>query len=161
MRWAAALSATILFLAAACGGREETWTSPLAFDTAGATVLVHGDSVPVLVELAVSEEQRQFGLSRRPSLDPGSGMAFLFDSIRAPDQGFWMWRTVVPLDIAFLDGEDVIRSILSMDPCADAIYARACPVYEPGVEYQWALEVNQGWFEEHGVEVGDTVRLDR
>ena len=31
--------------------------------------------------------------------------------------------------------------------------------YDPGTEFEGALEVNQGFFDEHGVEVGDRVEL--
>lgn len=149
-------------LVAACGGGgEETWISPIPFDTAQVTVVSGADSFPLLVEVAESDAERQFGLSRRPSLDPGSGMLFVFDSLRAPEEGFWMWRTRVPLDIAFLDAAGVIGSIVAMEPCADALYAEACPEYAAGVPYLQALEVNQGWFAEHGVEVGDRVILER
>lgn len=147
----------------ACGsdGPEGPWVSPIPFDTARVTVVSGADSFPLVVEVAESDEERQFGLSRRPSLDPGSGMIFVFDSLRTPDQGFWMWRTVIPLDIAFVDSAGVIGSIVSMEPCADAMYAQACPTYPAGVPYLQALEVNQGWFEEHGVEVGDRVVVER
>lgn len=160
-----AVAAGLLVAAsAACGGSEPEegpWVSPLPFDTAQATVVSGSDSFPLVVEVAETDEERQFGLSRRPSLDPGSGMIFLFDSLRAPEQGFWMWRTRVPLDIAFLDSAGVIRSIVSMEPCADALYAQACPTYPAGAPYLQALEVNQGWFEEQGVEAGARVILER
>ncbi len=152
---AAALVAAVF---AACGGEvEEDWVSPIAFDTARVVVLSGGDSLPLLVEVAESDEERAFGLSRRPSLDPQSGMIFLFDQIRAPEEGFWMWRTRVPLDIAYVDTAGVIVSVTSMDPCDDALYAEACPTYAAEGEYVWALETNQGWYEEHGVGPGDTV----
>jgi len=141
-------------LLSACGGNgaEEPWRSPVPFDTARVVVGEGVDTTSLLVELAESDEQRQYGLSRRPSLDPGSGMLFVFDSLRAPDQGFWMWRTVVPLDIAYVGPDGVISSVVAMAPCADALYADACPNYPATEPYLWALEANQGWFEERGYE---------
>lgn len=150
--------ASIAAVAGACGGdAEEDWVSPLPFDTAEVVVLSGGDSLPLLVEVAESDQERAFGLSRRPDLDPQSGMIFLFDSLRAPQEGFWMWRTRVPLDIAYVDTAGVIVSVTSMEPCADALYPEACPTYAAEGEYVWALETNRGWFEEHGVGPGDTV----
>jgi len=157
---ATVLSAAVL---GACGGGEEEgpWVSPIPFDTARAVVLRGADSLSLLVEVAESQQERQFGLSRRPSLDPESGMVFLFDTVQAADRGFWMWRTRIPLDIAFADSAGVIGSIVTMEPCADALYAEACPTYPAGVPYRLALETNRGWFAERGVEPGDRILLER
>jgi uncharacterized membrane protein (UPF0127 family) len=35
-----------------------------------------------------------------------------------------------------------------------------CPTYRPGTPYDAALEVNKGWFEVAGVEVGAEVRIE-
>ena len=92
------------------------------------------------------------------ALDPGSGMIFVWDSVRGPDAAFYMWRTRMPLDIAFMDGAGVVRRILAMEPCP-SLYVEACPTYPPGVEYRSALEVNRGWFAEHGLGVGSKITL--
>ena len=146
---------------AACQPSGDTpWASPVAFDTADVWVVQDGDSSHLVVELAESEQQKQFGLSRRPALDPESGMLFLFDSVRAPTEGFWMWQTRIPLDIAFVDSTGVVRAVLSMEPCT-ATYAEACTPYEPGVAYHSALETNEGWFARKGYGPGARVRVER
>ena len=71
--------------------------------------------------------------------------------------GFWMKDTLIPLSIAFIDEEETITEIIDMEPCKKAL----CPSYVPKSEYVAALEVNQGMFEEWGIDVGDTVRLLR
>ena len=119
------------------------------------------DTTTLVVELAESDAQRQYGLSRRPGLDPGSGMLFVFDSLRAADEGFWMWRTEMQLDIAYIGPDGVISSVVAMEPCADAVYADACPEYPADAPYLWALETNQGWFQERGYGTGTSVRLER
>ena len=68
------------------------------------------------MEVANTEAQQSFGLMDRPALDSMSGMLFVFDTLRAADAGFWMWRTLVPLDIAFIDSASVIRRVLPMEP---------------------------------------------
>ena len=149
-----------LVAAAACG-REQApaWESPVAFDTASATVRTDGATTELLVEVARTPEQRSFGLSLRPGLDEESGMVFVYDSVQPPDAGYWMWRTRMPLDIAFLDSAGTIVRILEMEPCT-AVYLQGCPTYEPGVPYWSALEVNRGWFEEKGAGEGSVVRID-
>ena len=97
----------------------------------------------------------------RSSLDAGSGMIFEYGAGQPDSAGFWMFRTRIPLDIAFLDSAGVVRKILEMVPCESEMYASACPIYQPGVPYWSALEVNKGWFAEHGVVEGAVVRVVR
>ena len=106
-----------------------------------------------------AEDQRAFGLSRRPSLDPESGMIFEFDSLQTPEHGFWMWRTRVPLDIAYIESDGTIGKIVSMGLCGDR--AESCPSYPAGVEFAMALEANLGWFAAHGIAEGDRVSVLR
>lgn len=154
-----ALLLLLLSGAAACGEGEVPWQSPVAFDTARVSVIGGGDTSRLLVEVARTSEQRGFGLMVRPELDPGSGMIFLYDSIQPDSAGFWMWRTRMPLDIAYMDSTGQIVSIRQMAPC-ESPYASDCPEYNPGVPYRSALEVNRGWFEEQGFGVGDRVVVD-
>ena len=148
--------------AGACGDEpveDAPWKSPIAFDTTFAWVHSESDSTRLLLELAESLSQQQFGMMTRPTLDAESGMLFVYDSAQAPENGFWMFRTIVPLDIAFLDRGNMILSILSMDPCPSP-NPQHCPSYPPGIRYWSALEVNRGWFARHGIGVGGVVRLE-
>ncbi|TVP72550.1 MAG: DUF192 domain-containing protein, partial [Gemmatimonadales bacterium] len=117
-----------------------------------------GDDLEIEVEVAKSQEQRTRGLGRRDALDDDAGMIFLFEEMRGGDEGFWMFRTRIPLDIAFLDEDGTILDILGMDPC-ESPNPEFCPVYSPGVPYQFALEMNLGWFQAHDVAAGDRVDL--
>lgn len=121
-------------------------------------IVAGSDSVPLRVEVAATLAQAEQGLMDRPFLAPGSGLLFLFDDPRGEDDAFWMWRTRIPLDLAALDAEGRILSILAMEPCP-ARDPGDCPPYVPGVVHRGALEVNQGWFVRNGVGVGDRVRL--
>ena len=112
-------------------------------------------SVTVKVELATTGAQKARGLMYRTRLAPDSGMAFLFAQ---PSQGgFWMKNTRIPLSIAFWNAKRRIVRILDMTPCR----ADPCPVYNPGVTYVGALEVNRGAFRRWGVARGDTITIRR
>jgi uncharacterized membrane protein (UPF0127 family) len=137
-----------LALTAACGGSDEA-------SRATASIATSTGEVRVDVELAETRDARREGLMHRESLPEGSGMLFLYDA--PATGGFWMKSTLIPLSIAFLDGDGRILRILDMEPCE----ADPCPLYPPGVAYISALEVNQGAFERWGVEVGDLVTLER
>jgi uncharacterized membrane protein (UPF0127 family) len=150
-------------LSIACGSsngsaaaRGEAPPSPsVTFAQAKALLDTDEGSVLIDVEVAETDEQRARGLMHRESLDNQSGMLFVFfEPMRG---GFWMKNTLIPLSIAFFDVDGRILEILDMDPCK----GDPCPSYDPGVTYMGALEVNQGAFEEWGVEEGDFIRLNR
>lgn len=130
----------------------------MAFDTARVWLVSAADSVPLRVELAETSDQRSMGLMERASLADDAGMLFTYGEEQPGDAGFWMYRTRIPLDIAFLDAEGRIVAVLAMEPCTSPD-PRWCQTYAPGVPYRAALEVNRGWLERHGLGVGDRVRL--
>jgi uncharacterized protein len=143
---ASAVAAVLLVLAVeACGGDS----GPVA------TIDTGEQLVRVNVELAESPEQRERGLMGRESLPADAGMLFLYPEDHRG--GFWMKDTLIPLSIAFLGGDGAVLALLDMEPCR----ADPCPVYDPGVPYRSALEVNRGAFAGWGVEPGDVVALER
>ena len=85
-------------------------------------------------------------------------MLFLYDSDEPPTAGFWMFRTRIPLDIAFLDSRGTVVAIREMEPCTAQLVA-GCPTYEPGAPYRAALEVNRGFLRRHGIGLGARVSL--
>lgn len=113
-------------------------------------VELDGGRLVVAAKVADTSDRRQQGLMRVPELPADAGMLFLFDDgLRTG--GFWMRDTLVPLDIAYLDG-DTIVDIQQMDPCD----AMPCPTYDPAEPYDAALEVRQGLLDEAGIDVGAT-----
>ena len=114
-----------------------------------------GQEVRVDVKVAATVDDRRRGLTEVPELPEGAGMLFVFDEERSG--GFWMWNTLVPLDIAYVGDDGAIVEVLAMDPC-ESDDPDDCPVYPPQASYVAALEVPQGWFTWHGVEPGDRVR---
>jgi uncharacterized membrane protein (UPF0127 family) len=111
--------------------------------------------VRVSVEIAEAIEDQIRGLRFRKRLPAEGGMVFLH-----PDpepQAFVMEDTLIPLSVAWWNEEGRIVAIEDMEPCTGGV----CPTYGPHGLTVGAVEVNQGFFEEHGVEVGDRVRLVR
>jgi uncharacterized membrane protein (UPF0127 family) len=155
-----ALVALVTVAVGGCERPEPDFVSPVTFDTATAWIHTGGDSISLLVEVARTAAQKSYGLMGRPSLDSTSGMIFVYDTLQPPTAGFWMFRTKVPLDIAFIDSAGVIVKLLAMDPCESEMYASACETYVPNEPYRAALEVNAAWFVEHGVGEGSVVRLE-
>ena len=135
----------LLFLAC---GHSSPCRPPLA------TVLLHGSAgASVLrVELATTPGEQAKGLMGRTSLPGNDGMLFLFD--RPTTASFWMKDTVIPLSIAFYDGRGRVVTVRNMRPCTHGPCAR----YHAARPYMGAIEANRGYFQRHGIGVGDRVR---
>jgi uncharacterized protein len=110
-----------------------------------------GQQIALPVYDAADPDTRRLGLMDREELPDGTGMVFRFPADHAG--GFYMFRTRMPLSIAFYDAEGAIVSVLDMDPCAER-EPQACETYAPGVPYRGAIEVDQGWFDAAGVGEG-------
>lgn len=138
-------------------GRAGMWTKAVAtfdcympsFDRAPGRLSGAGTTKDITVLLADDVERRSYGLMFRRKLPAERGMAFIFPETRSG--GFWMKNVHIPLSIAFYDSGGTILRILDMEPCG----ADPCPVYDPGVPYDGALEVNQGAFARWGISEGD------
>lgn len=129
---------------------------PVTFDTASITLHDDGRTVPLRVEVADRPDRRAYGLMDRDALDENAGMIFLYDEQQPPGSGFWMYRTRIPLDIAFFDGAGRIVAIMQMMPCT-AFDAAQCPAYSPDVAYFGAIEANRGFFQRNNITIGDRV----
>ncbi len=84
----------------------------------------------------------------RDSLDEDRGMLFVYD--RDSRKSFWMKNTKIPLSIAYIAADGTIREIYDMEPLSTRII-------ESKYSVRYALEVNQGAFERHGIKAGDKV----
>ncbi len=102
------------------------------------------------VEIAATREERAEGLMYRKKLPENRGMLFVFEKERR--LSFWMKNTYIPLSIAFISSDGRIRQIEDMQP-----ESLASVTSDRSVLY--ALEVNRGWFTEHGIQAGDRVEL--
>jgi uncharacterized membrane protein (UPF0127 family) len=114
-----------------------------------------GAKVALKVEIARTAAERQRGLMHRRTLAPKAGMVFAYGADTRG--GFWMKNTLIPLDIAFVDRRGRIVRILTMTPCR----RDPCRVYDPGIGYRSALEVNAGSFRRWQVKVGDRIAVRR
>ncbi|MGH8868011.1 MAG: DUF192 domain-containing protein [Actinomycetes bacterium] len=121
----------------------------------GPRTVVVGDAPPVRAEVADSAAERGHGLMDRDRVPPGTGMLFVFDGPTQSD--FYMFRTRVPLSIAFVDGTRVVGT-REMPPCtADA--PEDCPTYGVDAPYTLAVEAPAGHFSTAGVRTGDRVTV--
>lgn len=106
--------------------------------------------VSLIVEIAKTPKEREFGFMERKNIPDGTGMIFVFEK----DQilSFWMKNTPHPLSIAYIDSNGKIRNLNDMTP-----FSLSPVVSTSSVRY--ALEVPQGWFEKESINVGDFVDI--
>lgn len=154
----ALIAATLVLLAivVACGGSDGDESNDGADSTpsSGTVTLTienaDGERQGLSVELAHTPQQRARGLMDREELAEDAGMLFVFESDTT--SAFWMKDTLIPLSIAYILKDGTILDIQDMQPLSTDLH-------EPPSPYLYALEVNQGWYDEHGIGVGDSVEI--
>jgi uncharacterized membrane protein (UPF0127 family) len=100
------------------------------------------------VEVAATKDQRAQGLMHRTSMPDSRGMLFVYP---APAYFcMWMKNTRIPLSVAFIDAQGQVINIANMAPQTETTHCT-----QRNATY--ALEVNQGWFGQHGVTQGTQV----
>jgi uncharacterized protein len=154
----------LALLLAGCGSSDSGATASPGAESTGSgattaselrTVTIdssRGGEVEVRVEIADDLPEQTRGLMERTALAEDRGMLFVYSDEEV--RSFWMKNTLIPLSIAYMDSEGRIVDIQDMKPLDDDP-----PNYVSAKPARYALEVNRGFFEEHGVEVGDTADL--
>ncbi len=138
------LVAAILILPACDDGTTPT---PVTIQP---TLSPSNESISLILEHTGEPWSEAFinGLSGRTSLDGG----MIFDFKETVTFGFQMRDTLIPLSIAFISEEYILVDIQDMEPLSTNPYPPAGP-------YRYAIEVNQGYFEEHKIVVGDRIEF--
>jgi uncharacterized membrane protein (UPF0127 family) len=100
------------------------------------------------VEVVSTPERMAKGLMFREKLGSNDGMLFVY-----PDPGYhamWMKNTLIPLSVAFIDGEGRILNVADMEPQTLDSHSAAGPA-------RYAIETNKGWFAAKKIKAGDQV----
>lgn len=109
----------------------------------------------ILVEVADTNDRRNFGLMFVKSLKPDEGMLFVFDDEK--QRAFWMANTLIPLSIGYFGRDKVLSEVLDMQP---AIMGQTNPkTYPSRTKAMYALEMNVGWYERHKIRPGVSFRF--
>jgi len=131
-------------------GQQDSTGQAQRYVLGGQKVPIRVGGVEVRVEIADDEAERSKGLMFRDSLPENDGMLFVYESERS--LGFWMRNTLIPLDIAYIDGKGRIVDIQQMEPRDETTHLSKA-------DAMYALEMNAGWFEAHDVGLGDVVEF--
>lgn len=126
-----------------------------AYGLAQSRMIVGGREL--VVEIALTPEEKAKGLSGRQSLAEGTGMLFVFDEPFTPS--FWMPRMQFGLDILWIRDGTVI-DISAQVPYPDPATPLAqLPTYSPRAPATHVLEVPAGWAERNQVTASSRVEL--
>lgn len=121
----------------------------LDFETTTVVLQTIAGSTTIFAEVADTEEKRGQGLSGRLILGDSSGMLFVFNT--ADVYTFTMQDTYLSLDIIFIS-ED--RLVVDFEENTTPL---SLTTITPNNDILYALEVNAGFVEANGVQVGDVV----
>jgi len=140
----------VLVLAVAgCGAKEPAGAAAPKTIADFFAIRVGGQTVRM--QLAVLPLEMERGLMDRRDLAPDQGMLFVY---RSPQQmNFWMHSTPTPLDIGYFTADGELAEIYPMLPFDERTVASR------GRELKFALEMNQGWYRDHGVRPGAKLDL--
>lgn len=139
MKFRIILIISLLLLASGCKGKNSY-----------ETVTLRINQWEISAEIADTLEKQQLGLMHRKTLPENSGMIFVYS--RDSRKSFWMKNTSIPLSIAYIAKDGTIKEIYDMEP-----FSKRTTDSKFSVRY--ALEVNKGAFEKHGIKPGDKVEF--
>jgi len=117
-----------------------------------------GDNL-IKLEIAASTQEIEHGLMYRTSMPEDQGMVFLFH----PPQkiNFWMYHTLIPLDMLFIKDGKIAKIFHDVPPCKSE-KETDCPLYPggKGMEVSEVVELNGGYAHRHNVKEGEKIELD-
>jgi uncharacterized protein len=102
----------------------------------------------VRAEVAGTPAERAKGLMNRRSMGKNDGMLFVFEQPQIVSM--WMKNTLIPLSVAFIDEQGRIINIAEMLPHTLESHSSLTPA-------KYAVEMNAGWFDQHGVLAGKAI----
>ena len=136
----------IVFLLSALGADCNSSAPPQSLRT----TTMHIGTQTFTLEVAKTEETREYGLMRRDLMPADHGMIFVF--AQPQNVGFYMKNTRIPLDIVFVDEAGAVISIKQMKP-----YDLSTTWADGDVK--WAVELNKGAAAGAGIKVGDKLQI--
>ncbi len=145
----------ILFLASACAKPGSSSPAPTPTPTSSYNQPMQVGPKQIQVQIASTEQTRAQGLSGRSQLTDDQGMLFTFGQSVMP--AFWMKQMNFGLDFIWISQNKIIGITLDVPPPQTA--TSTLPLYYPPSAVDSVLEVNAGWSQRYGLEVGDVAKL--
>lgn len=114
------------------------------------------------VEIARTAAEQARGLMGRSSLHKDHGMIFIYDEVQRNGMNYWMKNCEINLSIAYVSEQGVIVKIHNVmkkpEPGeTDCELER----YSSEVSAMYAIEMDENWFKDHGIEEGHRVYIPK
>lgn len=94
------------------------------------------------------------GMSFRTSLPPDRGMLYVHGGVG--HYSYWMYQTLIPLDMIWLDdSKQVVEIVADAPPCKTE--ASKCPHFGGTQPAKYVLELGGGMAQKYGLKVGDYI----
>jgi uncharacterized protein len=120
-----------------------------AAPTNTAPLCIVPDGTRLVLELALTDQEKATGLMYRDTLAADHGMFFVFDTDDI--LAFWMKNTLMPLDIVWFDATGRVADVhADAQPCR----ADPCPKFSNTRAARAVLLVNAGYAATHGLKPG-------
>lgn len=113
------------------------------------------NNMDITVEIADTPRLKRQGLMFRTHLREKNGMIFLFD--KPQKTNFWMKNVNFPLDLVFIYKNKIVKIYNKLPTCKN----KPCPIYPSGVLTDYALELNGGFCQKYGIQVGQKIIFDK
>ena len=104
------------------------------------------------IEMVITPEEREKGLSGRENIGENEGMLFVFEN--SGRHGFWMKDMMFPIDIVWLDQSKKIIFIQK-----NVLPSTYPEIFYPDDNANYVLELISGFAEKNNLQIGNQVKF--
>ena len=119
--------------------------------------IIFRDKPTINLEIADTKEKRKLGLMYRKHLNLNEGI--IFDYKGFYDVKIWMKNTQIPLDIIFLQNDEIVHIKEKALPCLS--HKINCPTFGSEKPVNFIIEVNAGIIKDYDLKIGDKLIFER
>ena len=110
----------------------------------------------IRVEIMIDPKDQLRGMMFRTEMKPGHGMLFI--NRQPTKQQFWMYQTLIPLDMIWMDsGKRIVEIVPNAPPCKTK--ASQCPQYGGHEDSRYVLELDGGMAQKYGLKLGQQMQF--
>lgn len=145
---------SLMFISAACGRVDPAQTNA-CFGQYDKMVRVSNNDL--CIQIVISGQDMQKGLSGRVSMESNEGMLF----VTSGQPAFWMKDMKLDLDLIWVKDNKII-SITKNVPAprnAEENQDLKLPTYSPPSDVDHVLEVNAGWSDRNEIKINDKIDI--
>jgi uncharacterized membrane protein (UPF0127 family) len=110
----------------------------------------NNEIITIDIEIPDTPEEKRRGLMYRHVMADTEGMLFIHGMTKY--RFFWMKNTYIPLDMIFVDKKmQIVKIEKNTTPLSEELISVPKETY-------YTIEVNAGFCDQHGIEIGDSIK---